>query len=179
MPPVRMPYAGQIAAGPEKGKSVVWGGSLVAARPASSACTGSRPRGKVRHVSARFSLFSEHWAPMLVRRFPHDDPVKAQTWSGRGSLCREQTLTEVELNKFLVIGCVGLCLTACTSTEKGAGIGAATGAVVGGAATGNVRGAAVGAAIGGVSGALIGNVAGQPGRCYYRDSDGNRYVDRC
>ncbi|MDH0911751.1 glycine zipper family protein [Rhizobium pusense] len=79
------------------------------------------------------------------------------------------------MNKFLIIGCVGLCLTACTSTEKGAGIGAATGAVVGGVATGNVGGAVVG----GVSGALIGNVAGQPGRCYYRDSDGNRYVDRC
>ncbi len=73
---------------------------------------------------------------------------------------------------------VGL-LTACSPTEQGAGIGAATGAVVGGVATGNVRGAAVGAAIGGVSGALIGNVAGQPGQCYYRDSYGRRYVDRC
>lgn len=72
-----------------------------------------------------------------------------------------------------------LSLTACSSTERGAGIGAASGAVIGGVATGNVRGAAVGAAIGGVSGALIGNVAGQPGRCYYRDQYGNRYVDRC
>lgn len=72
-----------------------------------------------------------------------------------------------------------LSLTACSSTERGAGIGAASGAVIGGVATGNVRGAAVGAAVGGVSGALIGNVAGQPGQCYYRDRNGNRYVDRC
>mgnify|MGYP000870946188 CR=1 FL=1 len=72
-----------------------------------------------------------------------------------------------------------LSLSACTSTERGAGIGAASGAVIGGVATGNVRGAAVGAAVGGVSGALIGNVADQPGRCYYRDRNGNRYVDRC
>jgi hypothetical protein len=83
------------------------------------------------------------------------------------------------MKKFLAIACVGMSLTACSSTERGAGIGAATGAVVGGVATGNVRGAAVGAAIGGVSGALIGNVAGQPGRCYYRDRSGNRYLDRC
>ena len=83
------------------------------------------------------------------------------------------------MRKSLIIGCLGLSLAACTSTEQGAGIGAATGAVIGGVATGNVRGAAVGAAVGGVSGAVIGNVAGQPGRCYYRDRNGNRYVDRC
>lgn len=72
-----------------------------------------------------------------------------------------------------------LSLSACSSTERGAGIGAASGAVIGGVATGNVRGAAVGAAIGGVSGAVIGNVADQPGRCYYRDRNGGRYIDRC
>jgi len=83
------------------------------------------------------------------------------------------------MKKIILIGCVALSMAACSSTERGAGIGAATGAVVGGIATGNVRGAAVGAAIGGVSGALIGHVAGEPGRCYYRDRNGNRYVDRC
>lgn len=81
--------------------------------------------------------------------------------------------------KILAVICVATSLTACTATERGAGIGAATGAVVGGAVTGDVRGAAVGAAVGGVSGALIGNVADQPGRCYYRDRYGNRYIDRC
>ena len=72
-----------------------------------------------------------------------------------------------------------LALAGCTPTERGAGIGAASGAVIGGAITGNVRGAAVGAAIGGVTGAVIGNVAGQPGRCYFRDRHGRRYIDRC
>lgn len=74
---------------------------------------------------------------------------------------------------------VGLVAAGCTPTERGAGIGAATGAVIGGAITNDVRGAAVGAAIGGVSGAVIGNVAGQPGRCYYRDRYGRRYVAAC
>jgi uncharacterized protein YcfJ len=83
------------------------------------------------------------------------------------------------MKKIMFIACVGLSLATCTATERGAGVGAATGAVVGGVATGNVRGAAVGAAVGGVAGALIGNVADQPGRCYYRDRYGNRFVDRC
>lgn len=83
------------------------------------------------------------------------------------------------MHKMIIPLLAALSLTACSSTERGAGIGAASGAVIGGVATGNVRGAAVGAAVGGVSGALIGNVADQPGRCYYRDRNGNRYVDRC
>lgn len=70
-------------------------------------------------------------------------------------------------------------LAGCSPTQQGAGIGAATGAVVGGIATGNVRGAAVGAAVGGVAGAVIGNVAGQPGKCYYRDRNGQQYVAAC
>lgn len=77
----------------------------------------------------------------------------------------------------LVLGT--LAVAGCTPTERGAGIGAASGAVIGGAVTGNVRGAAVGAAIGGVTGALIGNVAGQPGRCYFRDRHGRRYIAEC
>ncbi|NVP58361.1 YMGG-like glycine zipper-containing protein [Mycoplana rhizolycopersici] len=82
--------------------------------------------------------------------------------------------------KRTAIFCIALgMLAGCTPTERGAGIGAATGAVVGGAVTGDVRGAAVGAAIGGVSGAVIGNVAGQPGRCYYRDRYGRRYIAAC
>ena len=83
------------------------------------------------------------------------------------------------MKKIIAVSVVALSFAACTATEQGAGVGAATGAVIGGVATGNVRGAAVGAAVGGVAGALIGNVAGQPGRCYYRDEYGRRYVDRC
>lgn len=83
------------------------------------------------------------------------------------------------MKKALILLMVGLAVTSCTQTEKGAAIGAGTGALLGAAVTGNVRGAAVGAAIGGVSGAVIGSVADQPGQCYYRDRYGRRYIDRC
>ena len=80
------------------------------------------------------------------------------------------------MKKVLLVSLVGLSLASCTATERGAGVGAASGAIIGGAITNDWRGAAVGAGIGGVSGAVIGNVAGQPGRCYYRDRNGRRYV---
>ncbi len=83
------------------------------------------------------------------------------------------------MKRAIALALIGLSVAACTPTEQGAGIGAASGAIIGGAITGDVRGAAVGAAIGGVSGAVIGNVAGQPGRCYYRDRYGRRYVAAC
>ncbi len=82
------------------------------------------------------------------------------------------------MKKILLAIALIMPLAACTATEKGAGIGAASGAIIGGAATGNVRGAAVGAAVGGVAGALIGN-ASEPGQCYYRDRYGRRYVAAC
>jgi phage tail tape-measure protein len=82
------------------------------------------------------------------------------------------------MKKAIVLILVGLSVASCTQTERGAGIGAASGAVIGGIATGNVRGAAVGAAIGGVAGALIGS-AREPGKCYYRNSRGERYIDDC
>lgn len=84
------------------------------------------------------------------------------------------------MKKILAIICVGASLAGCTTTEKGAGIGAVGGAIIGGAITGDVRGAAVGAAVGGVSGAVIGNTQeGRPDQCYYRDRYGNRYLDYC
>jgi predicted lipid-binding transport protein (Tim44 family) len=72
-------------------------------------------------------------------------------------------------------------LAACTQTERGAGIGAASGAVIGGVATGNVRGAAIGAGIGGLAGALIGNSQERAGYCVYRDQYNPRrtYEARC
>jgi predicted small secreted protein len=85
----------------------------------------------------------------------------------------------MKMKKIIAFVLVGLSIASCTPTQQGAGIGAASGAVIGGVATGNVRGAAVGAAIGGVAGALIGRVAEQPGQCYYRDRNGNRYIDDC
>lgn len=82
---------------------------------------------------------------------------------------------------------VCLSLTACSQTEKGAGIGAASGAIIGGLASGSWEGAAIGAAAGGVGGAVVGNISERNDRrrrdqwshrgprydrCYYRDRYG-------
>ncbi len=83
------------------------------------------------------------------------------------------------MKKIIALTLIGLAVTSCTQTEKGATFGAASGAIIGGVATGNVRGAAIGAAIGGATGAVLGSVAEQPGQCYYRDRRGRRYVDYC
>ncbi|WP_404403153.1 YMGG-like glycine zipper-containing protein [Pelagibacterium halotolerans] len=72
-----------------------------------------------------------------------------------------------------------LAVSACTTTEKTAAVGAGAGAVIGGVATNSVAGAAVGAAVGGVAGALVGQVAGQPEQCYFRASDGSLYIADC
>ncbi|KWT79214.1 YMGG-like glycine zipper-containing protein [Agrobacterium radiobacter] len=68
---------------------------------------------------------------------------------------------------------VCLTLTACSQTEKGAGIGAASGAIIGGLASGTWEGAAVGAAAGGAGGAVIGNISGRNDR-NRRDRWGHR-----
>lgn len=69
-------------------------------------------------------------------------------------------------------------LSACTRTERGTAIGAASGAIIGGAVTGRAGGALAGAAIGGVTGYLIAR-ADRPGYCIYRDRYGRRYEARC
>ncbi|MDX3925005.1 MAG: glycine zipper domain-containing protein [Shinella sp.] len=83
------------------------------------------------------------------------------------------------MRMLFVLGLVGLSLASCTSTEKGATIGAVSGAAIGGAVSGDLGGAIVGGAVGGIAGAAIGHVADRPGHCYYRDRYGRRYVDRC
>jgi len=83
------------------------------------------------------------------------------------------------MKKLLLIGAALLSLSACTSTQQGAAIGAGTGAVIGAATTGSVLGTAVGAGIGAVAGAAIGKVADQPGKCYYRNSKGQVFIDTC
>ena len=88
------------------------------------------------------------------------------------------------MHKFLIIAVAALSLTACTSTQQGATVGALGGAVVGAAATGgNVVGTVVGAGIGGVVGAaagdVLGRVKGSDDRCVYRDRYGKQYVDYC
>ena len=69
-------------------------------------------------------------------------------------------------------------LTACSQTERGTAIGAASGAIIGGAVTGRAGGALAGAAIGGAAGYLIAR-SDRDGYCVYRDRHGRRYEARC
>jgi uncharacterized protein YcfJ len=69
-------------------------------------------------------------------------------------------------------------LTACSQTERGTAIGAASGAIIGGAVTGRAGGALAGAAIGGAAGYLIAR-SDRDGYCVYRDRRGHRYEARC
>lgn len=70
-------------------------------------------------------------------------------------------------------------LAACTPTEEGATVGAASGAIIGQAVGGNTGSTLAGAAIGGVAGALIGRASEGNGQCRYRDRYGRVYVARC
>lgn len=70
-------------------------------------------------------------------------------------------------------------LAACTPTERGATIGAASGGVIGAAVSGDAGGALAGAAIGGVAGALIGRASEGSHECRYRNRHGRVYVARC
>ena len=69
-------------------------------------------------------------------------------------------------------------LTACSQTERGTAICAASGAIIGGAVTGRAGGALVGAAVGGTAGYLIAR-SDRSGYCLYRDRHGRRYEARC
>lgn len=83
------------------------------------------------------------------------------------------------MHKFILVGAALLALSACSTTEKTAAVGAGAGAIIGGVTTNSVSGAAVGAAVGGVTGALVGKVAESQNQCYYRDRYGNLYKDTC
>ncbi|WP_457941099.1 YMGG-like glycine zipper-containing protein [Mesorhizobium sp. 10J20-29] len=83
-------------------------------------------------------------------------------------------------NTIFVVMCL-IPLAACSQTERGAAIGGLGGAAVGAAvaAPGNTaEGALIGGAVGAAAGALIGS-ANEPGKCYYRDRAGRRYIARC
>lgn len=67
----------------------------------------------------------------------------------------------------------------CTTTEKGAVIGAGTGALVGQALGGNTESTLIGAAVGGVAGALIGESMKKPGYCIYKNKYGKTYEAPC
>ena len=83
------------------------------------------------------------------------------------------------MKKLLILAAAVLSLSACSTTEKTAAIGAGTGAVIGGVASGNVYGAAAGAIVGGAAGALIGHVADSKNMCTYRAKNGKLYTDYC
>lgn len=83
------------------------------------------------------------------------------------------------MKQIVLIVAAALALSACSSTEKGAAVGAIAGAGVGAATTGSVAGAGVGALVGGAAGAVIGKVAGTENQCYYRDAAGNTYRAQC
>jgi hypothetical protein len=90
------------------------------------------------------------------------------------------------MNKIILIIATLLALitlSACTSTQRGAGVGAVAGAVIGGATTGTVTGAAVGGALGAATGAVAGNLLGRyrddPTQCVFEDRNGRRFVDDC
>ena len=70
-------------------------------------------------------------------------------------------------------------IAGCTSTEKGAAVGAVGGALVGQAIGGNTESTLVGAAVGGIAGAVIGNLLERKGYCIYRRPNGTTYEARC
>jgi len=85
------------------------------------------------------------------------------------------------MKKFLMIlPLVAMSLTACETTNQNAAAGAVGGAVLGAAVTPNNRtqGALIGAAVGVAASTLIGPTDTR-GQCYYRNSRGERYIDRC
>lgn len=87
------------------------------------------------------------------------------------------------MHKFLIIAFAALSMTACTTTQQGAAVGAGAGAIVGAATTGSVLGTVVGAGIGGVAGAAVGNmvsrVPNSNNLCWYQNSRGQQYKDTC
>lgn len=78
---------------------------------------------------------------------------------------------------------VAATLAGCTSTQRGATVGALTGAAIGGVTSGNAAGAVIGAAAGGVAGAVAGNLLGRsradPTQCVYEDRRGRQFIDDC
>lgn len=104
-----------------------------------------------------------------------------------GHTSQRRWIERTDMKKIISGIFVCLTLTACSQTEKGAGIGAASGAIIGGLASGTWEGAAVGAAAGGAGGAVIGNISERNDRnrrdrweyrdrrsydCRYRDNYG-------
>ena len=85
------------------------------------------------------------------------------------------------MKKFLMIlPVLALGLSACETADQNAAAGALGGAAVGALVTDNnpLQGALIGAAVGVAASTLIGPT-GNSGQCYYRNSQGQRYIDNC
>ncbi len=86
------------------------------------------------------------------------------------------------MKKFLLmLPLLTVGLAACETSDQNAALGALGGAAVGSAISddGNrTQGALIGAAVGVAASTLIGPT-GNAGQCYYRNSQGQRYIDRC
>lgn len=81
----------------------------------------------------------------------------------------------------LILPLMALSLSACQTAEQNAAAGALGGAAIGAAVSGGddkLTGALVGAAVGVAASTLIGP-APQAGRCYYRNSNGQRFIAAC
>jgi hypothetical protein len=82
---------------------------------------------------------------------------------------------------FLALPLIAMSLTACQTADQNAVAGAAGGALVGAAVSkksDRLTGALVGAAVGTAASVLV-KPTGTPGQCYYRNSQGQTYVDNC
>jgi len=85
------------------------------------------------------------------------------------------------MKKFLLLlPMLALGLSACETSDQNAAAGALGGAAVGALVTDNnpLQGALIGAAVGVAASTLIGPT-GNSGQCYYRNSQGQRYIDNC
>lgn len=84
------------------------------------------------------------------------------------------------MKKFLLIlPLMAIGLSACETSNQNAAAGALGGAALGAAVSDNkLQGALIGAAVGVAASTLIGP-APTAGKCYYRNSRGERYIDNC
>jgi uncharacterized membrane protein len=75
-----------------------------------------------------------------------------------------------------------LGLSACVATpDQNLAVGALSGAAIGAAVSSKedkTQGILTGAAVGAIAGTYLGRTS-QPGRCYYRNSNGQRYIAAC
>ncbi len=81
----------------------------------------------------------------------------------------------------LILPLMTLPLAGCVTPEQNAAAGALGGAAIGAAVSGpgdKLTGALVGAAVGVAASTLIGP-APQRGQCYYRNSQGQRFIANC